>query len=96
VLLAVCICHTNAYGVSIRSEIRSQTGRTLSLSAIHATLQRLEDKGILTSAAGGATAERGGRRKRLFSPTAYGLAQLKDRRDERAALWNLIPDAVLS
>lgn len=96
VLLAVCICHTNAYGVSIRSEIRSQTGRSISLSAIHATLQRLEDKGILSSDVGGAIAERGGRRKRLFSPTNYGMAQLKDRRNERAALWNQIPEAVLS
>lgn len=96
VLLAVCICHTNAYGVSVRSEIRNQTGRTISLSAIHATLQRLEDKGILSSEEGGATSERGGRRKRLFTPTGYGLARLKERRDERTALWNLIPEAIRS
>jgi len=40
---------------------------------------------------GGATSERGGRRKRFFTITASGLALLKSMKDDRQHLWKLIP-----
>ena len=61
VLLAVCVCYDEAYGVAVQEEIEKQTGRSASLSAIHTVLYRLQKKGYLRSRMGGATSERGGR-----------------------------------
>jgi DNA-binding PadR family transcriptional regulator len=47
----------------------------------------LEEKGFVKSAMGGASAERGGRRKRIFQITAYGVSTLEDLRDTRAQIW---------
>ena len=76
VLLVVAACTEQAYGVTIWESIQRYTGRTVTMSAVHATLYRLEDKGFLSSEMGGATAERGGRRKRFFKVTAYGSKAL--------------------
>ena len=58
---------------------------------MHAALQRLEEKGMLSSYMGDATAERGGRRKRLFSVTAQGSQILHEIRSVRERLWASIP-----
>ena len=72
VLLTVAVLEGQAYGVALTHEIIEQTGRSVRLNQIHAALQRLEDKGMVKSQMGEPTAERGGRRKRLFTVTAYG------------------------
>ena len=91
VLLAVCILDGEAYGVAVREEIGTHTGRIVTLGAIHATLYRLQDKGLLTSSLGGATEKRGGRRRRLFRITSAGLDVLRAGRDVREKMWSLIP-----
>lgn len=90
VLLTVAILGNKAYGVSITEEIEQQTGRSLSVSAVHAALHRLEEKGMVSSYMGDATAERGGRRKRLFSVTAAGSRTLDEIRLLRNRMWNAI------
>ncbi len=75
-----------AYAFKIAEEFKSQTGRSVSIGAVHSTLSRLEDKGFLESAMGKATAERGGRRKRLYTITAYGQKVLTASRDFKMAL----------
>ncbi|MCG8605816.1 PadR family transcriptional regulator [bacterium] len=92
VLLTVSILLEGAYGVAIKNEVEKQTGRKLSISAIHSVLHRLERKGFVASRVGGATAERGGRRKRFFKLTGAGKAALVESRDLRERLWKLIPD----
>lgn len=77
VLLAVLGLDGSAYGVSIRAELEAETGETISLGAVYATLDRLERKGLVRSTVGSATAERGGRRKRLFRVSATGTAALR-------------------
>ena len=72
VLLTVASLKDDAYGVAIMNEIEEQTGRQANISAVHAVLKRLEAKAYLSSKMGGATTERGGRRKRYFSVTAAG------------------------
>jgi PadR family transcriptional regulator PadR len=62
------------------------------LNQIHAALQRLEDKGMVKSEMGAPTAERGGRRKRLFTVTAYGRRTLQEIQDVRVTLWNRLPN----
>ncbi|OIN55702.1 PadR family transcriptional regulator [Arsenicibacter rosenii] len=95
VLLTVATLGQGAYGVAIADELDRQAGRPVSISAVHAALHRLEEKGMLTSHMGDATAERGGRRKRLFSVTALGSRTLHDIRDMRNRLWdNIAPNTL--
>jgi len=93
VLLAVAVLTESAYGVRITHEITSQTGRVVRLNQVHAALHRLEEKGMVNSRMGEATAERGGRRKRLFTVTAYGRQTLQDIQAVRTHLWNLLPES---
>jgi DNA-binding PadR family transcriptional regulator len=66
-----------AYGVPILDEIQGRSGREVSIGALYATLARLEKKGLVKSRLGGATAERGGRAKRYYTPTTEGSAALQ-------------------
>ncbi|MDF7815985.1 helix-turn-helix transcriptional regulator [Runella sp. MFBS21] len=95
VLLTVAILGEGAYGVAITDELDRQTGRTVSISAVHAALHRLEEKGMLSSFMGEATAERGGRRKRLFRVTVIGSKTLQEVRDQRNRLWDAIAPQTL-
>lgn len=96
VLLAVAALAPGAYSVSIAEELESETGQTVSTGAVHAALQRLEQKGYLNSHLGEATQERGGRRKRLFTVTAHGGKILHEARTVRNSLWNRITPSELS
>jgi DNA-binding PadR family transcriptional regulator len=73
VLLAVLRLDDNAYGVTIRAEIAACTDREPTPGAIYITLDRLEEKGLLTSRFGEPTPQRGGRPKRYFTVTAAGV-----------------------
>ena len=90
ILLMVALHNREAYGVSITEELKKHADRDLSISAVHAVLHRLEEKGFVKSKMGGASEERGGRRKRLFSITAYGRNALEELRDTRNTIWSLI------
>lgn len=91
VLTVAGILQEEAYGNAIVTEIKERVGREVNLSAVHVTLYRLEDKGFVKSRMGGATSERGGRRKRIFTVTNAGLAMLRTMKEARMDLWKLIP-----
>ena len=95
VLLAVAVLQGQAYGVTVAAELKQRTSRTISLSGVHIALYRLEEKGFLLSELGGATNERGGRRKRFFTVTAVGRQNLGEMRDVRNQLWDSIPTTSL-
>lgn len=91
-LLTVAMLYKEeAYGVAITQKLVEITGREISISAVHATLHRLEEKGFLKSKTGGATQERGGRRKRYFELTTAGTKAIREIRDLRAQFWKHIP-----
>jgi len=94
VLLAVALLHDDAYGLGILDEIEAKSGRTVTISTIHSTLNRLEKKGLLTSYMGGATTARGGRSKRFFEITASGRKALIHAHKLRNTMWDGIPQAV--
>jgi DNA-binding PadR family transcriptional regulator len=94
VLLTLAHLQNEAYGATIMQDIRKRTGRIVILSAVHVVLYRLEEKGLATSTVGGATGERGGRRKRIFTITAYGMNILSEIRQQREELWQLIPKSI--
>src|SRR5882672_4318623 len=94
VLLIVAMLEDSAYGVKITHEINQQTRRGVRLNQVHASLHRLEDKGMIVSKLGDPTPERGGRRKRIFTITAYGRQTLHEMKTVRAHLWNLLPSSM--
>jgi DNA-binding PadR family transcriptional regulator len=96
VLTMVGILQEDAYGNAIVNEIKQRIGRESNLSAVHVTLYRLEDKGLIKSKMGGATQARGGRRKRIFTITSAGLSMLKAMKEARMDLWKLIPQLKIS
>lgn len=91
ILALVAVLEENAYGAAITIELEKWMGRKITLSAVHVTLYRLEDKGYLRSKVGGATSERGGRSKRIYTITASGIAVLRSMKETRVGIWKLIP-----
>jgi len=91
VLTLVAALQEDAYGAAIAEQIVQRLEREVALSAVHVTLYRLEDKGYVTSSTGGATSERGGRRKRIYTITSAGLALLKSMKEARIGLWKMVP-----
>lgn len=95
ILLMVGVLYPEAYGVGIKNEILNRMGRKVTLSAVHAVLQRLQEKGLLKSEFGASTRVRGGKRKKLFQMTAEGSKILSETRDMRNELWGEIPKVAL-
>ena len=91
VLLAILILGDEAYGVMIQEEIGVRLNRAISRGALHAALTRLVEKGFIRSEMGGASAIRGGRRKRYYRLTNRGKEALQTAKDIRDSLWNAIP-----
>lgn len=77
VTLAVLKLGDNAYSLAIADEIEATTQRKVSRPAVLITLQRLEDKGLVTSWYGDSTPVRGGKAKRIFAAKPLGTAAVK-------------------
>ena len=66
----------DAYGMRVRREIEARTGRHVSAGGVHATLDRLEEKGLARSVVGDPLPGRGGRARRTFEVTGSGAHAL--------------------
>jgi PadR family transcriptional regulator, regulatory protein PadR len=86
VLLALIRLGDQAYGVTISREIEQRSGREV------AALERLEEKGLVTSKMGDPTAERCGRAKRYFRVTAHGLRDVRETQRALVSLWRGLPE----
>lgn len=87
VLLAVLRQEREGYGMSVRREIEERAGREVSIGAVYATLDRLEQKGLVRSREGEATPVRGGRARRHFELTTGGTTALRNSREMMEGLW---------
>jgi PadR family transcriptional regulator PadR len=87
VLLTIVRLGEGAYGAVIRNEIERVTGRSPAIGTVHATLDRLERKGLIASWTGEPTAERGGKAKRHFKAEADGLSALRNSRKALERLY---------
>jgi DNA-binding PadR family transcriptional regulator len=87
VLLAIVHVKDDAYGVTIRREIESRTGRSIAVGALYTALDRLERKGYVRSAASDPTPQRGGRSKRYFTLLPAGAAALERSREMMQRMW---------
>jgi DNA-binding PadR family transcriptional regulator len=87
VLLAILRLGVDAYGMEIRGEIESRTGRTVSYGAVYTTLDRLERKGWVSHELGESTPERGGRAKKYFHLERPGREALRETREALEVMW---------
>ena len=76
-LLAIAQLDNNAYGVTIRDLLEAETSRTVTLGGIYKTLGRLEGKRLIDVTIAPPTAERGGRRKKLYRLTSDGVTAMR-------------------
>jgi DNA-binding PadR family transcriptional regulator len=86
-LLAVARLGDDAYGLEVRRDLETRTGRDYSIGAVYTTLQRLEDKGLLTSQSTDPLPIRGGRSRRVFVVTAAGRRAIRDAERHAASMW---------
>jgi len=96
ILILVAALQDDSYGAAIAEEIENKLKRNVNLSAVHVALYRLEDKGLIKSAFGGETKERGGRRKRIYTITSAGMSMLKAMKASRVDLWKMVPQLKIS
>ena len=87
VLVAVLHLRGDGYGRTIHKEVQARLHRLVAVSAVYATLDRLEAKGLASSRDGEATPDRGGRAKRPFAVTAAGVRALSDARQATTNIW---------
>lgn len=79
VLTAVLSLKEDAYGVTIHEKVGELARpKSISLGAVYVTLDRLEDKGLVSSWFSEPTAERGGRAKRCYRMEALGERALQE------------------
>ena len=71
-LASLIVQPRDAYGLSIRDRLEARLERKVSLGAVYTALERLEAKGMISSKWTEGTAERGGRRKRVYQIEAPG------------------------
>ena len=91
VLLAVIRLGDEAYGAPISKELLILAKREVALGSIYAALDRLEEKGFVSSLLGDPTPSAGARAKRYFIVTPTGVRALKMTRAALTNLWSGIP-----
>ena len=87
VLLSILQLKDNAYGVSIRAQLKKAIDRDVSLGAIYSTIERLENKGLIQSEKSEALPERGGKPKRLVKVTSSGHKELIETKKRIDTMW---------
>ncbi len=87
VLLAVVRSGDGAYGRAVLRDVQVVVEREVAAGAIYATLDRLEQKGLLASRIEEGTEARGGRARRYYRLTAAGIAALNDSRSLLEQMW---------
>jgi PadR family transcriptional regulator, regulatory protein PadR len=87
ILLAVARLGDEAYGLAVRRDVSTRTGRDYSVGAIYTTLERLETKGFIVSRKTEPLPTRGGRSRRQFKVTAPGRRAIRDAERVAHSVW---------
>src|SRR6202522_2819456 len=89
VLTAILARREDAYGVTIHSKVQELAApKAISLGAVYVTLDRLEDKGLVSSRLTDPTPERGGRAKRCYQLEALGERALEESAVTAKRMWD--------
>ena len=91
-MLAILALGDDAYGVTIRRQVSTVTGKDWSIGAIYDPLYRLEKREFVQSRLSDPTSERGGRSKRIFKITNEGRGALIEHKRVRDELWGTLPE----
>jgi DNA-binding PadR family transcriptional regulator len=94
VLAALRLGPDEAYTVSIADVIEEKTGRSVRRANVHTTLQRLEEKGLVSTRLGQARPERGGKPRRLVEVQPEGIAAARATTGAIQALTSGLGDAL--
>jgi DNA-binding PadR family transcriptional regulator len=86
-LLSMAHLGDDAHGGTIRRLIETRTGRLVAPGAIYTACDRLERRGLIASALGEPTPERGGKRKRYYRLRSTGLAAIRAQQAAQAGMW---------
>lgn len=91
VLTAILGLREDAYGVTIHNKVAELARpKAVSLGAVYVTLDRLEDKGLISSWLSDPTKERGGRAKRCYRLEAVGERALQESAATAKRVWDTI------
>jgi DNA-binding PadR family transcriptional regulator len=88
VLLAIVRLKEDAYGRAVLREVQERLERDIAAGAVHATLVRLEERGLISSRIGTGTPIRDGRAKRFYRLLPAGIAALNEARAAVKNLWH--------
>ena len=95
VLTAILSLREDAYGVTIHAKVEDLAKpKAVSLGAIYVTLDRLEDKGMVTSWLTDPTPERGGRAKRCYRLEALGERALEESAATAKRIWDAVTEVL--
>jgi DNA-binding PadR family transcriptional regulator len=89
-LLALCALGADAYVVPVQEYMEQHVGRPVTIGAVYAALNRLEEKGYVRSVMGEASPVRGGKAKRHYEPTTAGVRAVRSLRGIRERMWRAI------
>jgi PadR family transcriptional regulator PadR len=87
VMLAILRLGDEAYGARMQRELDETAGRSVSISTVYVTMERLERKGLVESWLADPTPVRGGKSKRYYRLTKSGLRALRESREELDRMW---------
>lgn len=87
ILVALVRLGKDAYGRAILKEAQSRLQRELAAGAVYATLDRLEQKGLISSRLGSGTAVRAGRPRRYYAIEGAGIRALNDAKAAVEGIW---------
>ena len=87
VMLAIARGRSEAYGMTVRRDIEERSGRSVSIGAVYATMERLAAKGLIAAHAGDPAVARKGRARKYFALEEAGARALLRAREVHAQMW---------
>jgi DNA-binding PadR family transcriptional regulator len=93
VLRAILTLREGAYGVTIHSKVQELARpKSVSLGAVYVTLDRLEEKGLVSSWLSDPTLARGGRSRPCYRVEAAGERALKESAVTAKRVWDAVTE----
>jgi PadR family transcriptional regulator len=93
ILTAILSLRDEAYGVTVHEKAAELAKpKKISPGAVYVTLDRLEDKGLISSRLADPTPERGGRSKRYYRLEALGERALEEPAATAKRVWEAVAE----
>ncbi len=92
ILLSIWKLKKNAYGVTIRADFKTVTGKALNYGSLYNTLYRLTRRDFVKTSESLPLSKQGGRRKILYTLTTQGKKALAEAQKIQKLAWGKVPD----